>query len=86
LKSKRTQCQKHNAAFGRVLAELRRNRQLSQEELGFEANFDRTFISLLERGRRSPTLDTIFSLCHALDIPFSQLALLIEAKLDVMNA
>ncbi|OEO27901.1 XRE family transcriptional regulator [Pseudomonas sp. J237] len=69
-----------------MLAELRRNRQLSQEELGFEANFDRTFISLLERGRRSPTLDTIFSLCRALDIPISQLALLIEAKLDEMNA
>lgn len=86
MKSKPTQCHKHNAAFGRVLAELRRNRQLSQEELGFEANFDRTFISLLERGRRSPTLDTIFSLCRALDISFSQLARLIEAKLDEVNA
>jgi len=86
LKSNPPQCQKHNAAFGRVLADLRRNRQLSQEELGFEANFDRTFISLLERGRRSPTLNTIISLCRALNIPFSQLAMLIEAKLDEMNA
>lgn len=76
----------HNAAFGRVLAQLRRERQLSQEKLGFEAGFDRSFISLLERGRRSPTLDTVFSLCRALDISFSQLATLIEAKLDEMHA
>ncbi|NMX77820.1 helix-turn-helix transcriptional regulator [Pseudomonas sp. WS 5532] len=72
----------HNAAFGRVLAELRRKRGLSQEKLGFEAEVDRTFISLLERGRRSPTLDTIFSLSRALDIPFTELATLVAAQLE----
>ncbi|OZB34196.1 MAG: XRE family transcriptional regulator [Pseudomonas sp. 34-62-33] len=73
-------------AFGLVLAELRRERQLSQDALSERANFDRTSISLLERGLRSPTLDTVISLCHALGLTYSQLAVLIEAKLEILNA
>lgn len=76
----------HNMAFGLVLAELRRERQLSQDALSERANFDRTSISLLERGLRSPTLDTVISLCHALGLTYSQLAVLIEAKLEILNA
>lgn len=76
----------HNMAFGLVLAELRRERLMSQDALSERANFDRTSISLLERGLRSPTLDTVFSLCHALGITYSQLAVLIEAKLEILNA
>lgn len=71
----------HNAAFGRVLAELREARGFSQELLGFEADLDRSAISLLERGLRSPTLGTLLSLSHALDISLSDLAALIEARL-----
>lgn len=76
----------HNKAFGRVLADLRRGENLSQEKLGFEAEMDRSFISLLERGKRSPTLDTIIRLCQVLNVSLSQLASLVEAKLEEMNA
>ncbi|MDQ0655154.1 helix-turn-helix domain-containing protein [Pseudomonas cedrina] len=55
---------------------------LSQEKLGFEAEMDRSFISLLERGRRSPTLDTLVRLCQVMDISLTQLSALVEAKLD----
>lgn len=59
---------------------------MSQDDLSEAANFDRTTISLLERGLRSPTLDTVICLCHALDISYSQLAVLIEAKLEELHA
>ncbi|MBF8164730.1 helix-turn-helix transcriptional regulator (plasmid) [Stutzerimonas stutzeri] len=76
----------HNKAFGRVLADLRRGVNLSQEKLGFEAEMDRSFISLLERGKRSPTLDTLVRLCQVLHVSLSQLTSLVEAKLEEMNA
>jgi transcriptional regulator with XRE-family HTH domain len=76
---------KHNHAFGMVLAELRIARGISQEKLSFEAGVDRSYISLLERGHKSPTLDTVFNLCRALDTRFDQLATLLQAKLEELN-
>lgn len=40
-------------AFGRILKEIRHEHSLSQEELGFESGYHRTYISLLERGKKS---------------------------------
>ncbi|HIH2745247.1 TPA: helix-turn-helix domain-containing protein [Burkholderia lata] len=57
-----------NAAFGRVLARLRRERSWTQEFLSFECNLTRNYISLLERGARSPTLNTIAKLAEALNV------------------
>lgn len=53
-------------AFGTVLRELRRERGLSQEGLGFESGYHRTYISLLERGLKSPSLQTVFDLARSL--------------------
>ncbi len=55
-------------AFGCALRQLRQDRGLSQEALGFESGYHRTYISLLERGQKSPSLQTIFSLSTALKI------------------
>lgn len=57
-----------NAAFGRVLAKLRKQRGWSQEYLGFECELARNYISMLERGERSPTLNTISQICKSLEI------------------
>lgn len=54
--------------FGKVLTELRKNAGLSQEKLAELAGYDRTYISLLERGLRQPTLTTIFNLSKALGL------------------
>jgi len=75
----------HNVAFGCVLAEKRKGLGLSQERLGFEAEMDRSFIGLLERGQRSPTLNTMMRLCQVLDISLTQLSALVEAKLERKN-
>lgn len=72
----------HNHAFGKALRELRKTKNLSQETLAFEAGLDRTYISLLELGQRSPTLDSMMALCHALKITLTQFVTAIEAGME----
>ncbi|MEX3583725.1 MAG: helix-turn-helix transcriptional regulator [Burkholderia sp.] len=60
----------HNRSFGKILRKLRKDRRLSQEALSFEAGLDRTYISLLELGRRFPTLDSLVALSSRGGVPF----------------
>lgn len=54
--------------FGLTISALRVERGLSQEELAHLAGLHRTFISLIELGKRQPTLTTVFDLAAALDV------------------
>jgi transcriptional regulator with XRE-family HTH domain len=54
-------------AFGKVLKETRAKHNVSQEKLALTGGLDRTFISLLERGLRQPSLTTIFQIASALN-------------------
>lgn len=58
----------HNKAFGEALRHFRKTHHLSQEKLAEIADIDRTYISLLELGSRSPTLDTVVPLCRAMTL------------------
>lgn len=62
-----------NKLFGRAVKEFRRKAELSQEELADKANLDRTYISLIERGQRSPTVRAVIAICDALDLPTATL-------------
>jgi transcriptional regulator with XRE-family HTH domain len=53
-------------AFGTVLRAARVSAGLSQEGLALACDIDRTYVSLLERGIRQPTLGTIFALSEHL--------------------
>lgn len=66
--------------FGAVLKELRTERGLSQQKLALESDFDRTFISLLERGLRQPTLGTIFRLSRVLELSPAHIVELVETR------
>jgi transcriptional regulator with XRE-family HTH domain len=55
-------------AFGEVLRQVRKSRSISQEALGFDSDLDRTYISLLERGLKSPTIRTVFAVANVLKI------------------
>ncbi len=55
-------------AVGRELQFCRNRKEISQENLGFEASLHRTYISLIERGLKSPTINTLVRLCAALEI------------------
>jgi len=59
---------KPEVAFGKVLKKLRNKKKLSQETLAHECSLDRTFISLLERGLRQPSLTTILRISKALNV------------------
>ena len=71
--------------FGKVLKQRREFLNLSQEELAFEAGLHRTYISLLERGVKSPTLNVLFRLADALDIPASEFIQEIEVQLKTLE-
>lgn len=54
--------------FGIALREVRLDAGLSQEELAFRAGVHTNYVSLLERGRKSPTLGVIVRLASALSV------------------
>jgi transcriptional regulator with XRE-family HTH domain len=54
-------------AFGRAVRERRTALKLSQEDLGFRSELDRTYISGIERGVRNATLKVVVRLATALD-------------------
>lgn len=66
-------------ASGRTIAKLRRERDLSQEALASSTKVHRTYISLLERGLKSPTLDVVERLAAALDLSVHELLKQAEA-------
>lgn len=55
-------------AFGKVLRVVRKEVGLTQEELAHAAEVDRTFVSLIERGERQPTVRVLFKLAAALSL------------------
>jgi transcriptional regulator with XRE-family HTH domain len=68
-------------AFAKTLQESRKQRSLSQEELGFESGYHRTYISMLERGKMNPSLRTLLSLAAALNMPAADLVAGVERTL-----
>lgn len=60
-------------AFGIVLRELRKQRELSQEMLAHESGLERNYISLLELGRNSASIKTLFKLAPVLGVTVSEL-------------
>lgn len=55
-------------AFGQVLRDARTEAGISQEALALQCDMDRTYVSLLERGLRQPTLSTLFALSDQLGV------------------
>jgi transcriptional regulator with XRE-family HTH domain len=53
-------------SFGRVLRQARTGCGLTQEKLALDSGLDRTFIWLLERGLRQPSLMTLVQLADSL--------------------
>jgi transcriptional regulator with XRE-family HTH domain len=69
-------------AFGQVLRETRQSLEISQEKLGLDSGYHRTYISLLERGEKSPTLTTIYNLSKTLDVRPSVMIERVEQLVD----
>jgi transcriptional regulator with XRE-family HTH domain len=59
--------------LGLSIRKAREQLSLSQEQLADKCGFDRTYISMLERGKRNPSLLNLLKLCHGLGISVSKL-------------
>jgi transcriptional regulator with XRE-family HTH domain len=68
-------------AFGLVLRELRQKAGLTQEQLGFESDMDRIYVSLLERGQRTPSLLVVVNLAKALGTSAAEIVALTEQRM-----
>lgn len=68
-------------AFGQALRGLRTRRKWSQTELALRADVARTFISLIELGKNSPSVRLMFKLCDALDVAPSEFMKDVEKRM-----
>ena len=59
--------------FGLRVKQLRKERNLSQEELSFRANLHRTYIGMIERAEKNITLINIEKIANALNVNVKEL-------------
>jgi transcriptional regulator with XRE-family HTH domain len=59
--------------FSEIVKELRERKKLSRAALAKRAGLHQTYIGLLERGERSPNLDTAKAIADALEIPLGKI-------------
>jgi transcriptional regulator with XRE-family HTH domain len=59
--------------LGQAIRERRQAKNISQEALAEFADFDRTYISLLERGKRNPSFTNVCRVAAALNATPSEL-------------
>lgn len=71
-----------SAVVGRVIADFRIKKGVSQEVLSGLADIGRTHLSAIENGKRKPTLETLYSIATALDVNMSDIVKEIENQLE----
>ncbi len=69
-----------SSQFGKEVRRLRLERRLSQEALAEMAGLDRTFISMVERGVRRPTLDSAKRMVDAMGLSLGEVIGSIEER------
>ena len=67
-------------AFGRALKKIRTRKKLTQENLSLQADLARVYISELEYGKKTPSIETVFKISKALNIKCSRLMDLTEEE------
>lgn len=68
-------------AFGMVLRQKRKEAGLTQEQLAHEADIQRNYVSLIERGINQPTITILFRLANALKCSPTELVACVEDTL-----
>lgn len=66
---------------GEVIAGFRKRKGISQEVLSGLADIGRTHLSAIENGDRKPTLETLYRISLALDVPMSRIVAEIENQI-----
>ena len=63
----------------------RRQKGMSQEELALKANLNPAFFGQVERGLKCPTVDTLYKIAKALEIPLPELVRFDSADIPEEN-
>ena len=69
-------------AFGKVIAELRAKRGMSQEQLAEAIDSTNVYISLLENGQRKPSLNAVILIAQSLEVQPDKL---VKGVIDLLN-
>ena len=69
--------------IGRALKLCRSQRRMTQTDLANRAGFSVSYLSLLEKNKRDPSLRTVEKIAHALNMPFSILIFLAVDKSEL---
>jgi len=59
--------------FGQRVKEIRKKKNLSQEELSFRSDLHRTYIGMIERAEKNITLINIEKIAKGLDVKIKEL-------------
>lgn len=59
--------------FGQRIKVLRKENNMTQEDLAFKVGVDRSYMGFVERGEKNPTLKILSKLARALKISLSEL-------------
>lgn len=65
--------------IGDELRKAREVARMTQEQLSYAAEIDRSYISLLEHNKKSPTVDLLLRMCDAMGVTASGLLSRVEA-------
>jgi transcriptional regulator with XRE-family HTH domain len=65
--------QKWQAILGKNVRRMRQRREMTQEQLAFDAEIDLTYLGGIERGKRNPSLLVIARIADALSVPLPKL-------------
>ncbi len=76
---------KDHMKYAKAVRIARSIADISQGELAERTGLDRSYLSLIEGGKRKPTVETLQSISDALEIPFPLLTLLAVEKEDSKN-
>lgn len=59
--------------FGERLQKIRKEQGISQEQLAAKLSMHRTYVGMIERGERNPTIRTLYKVARALKVDSSKL-------------
>lgn len=59
--------------FGDKMQKVRKSMGISQEELASRLSMHRTYVGMIERGERNPTIRTLYKVAKALKVKSSDL-------------
>ncbi len=68
--------------IGNRIKEERRRQKLSQETLAFESNIHPSYFGCIERGEKCPTVDTLYKISTALNVPINRLMEFESCEID----